>query len=79
MSETEKTRPRFAVAEACFRCGDPIVKMQEYSEDNEHGGAPITALIEKHWVTPHGALCLKCYKWYVSKWWEHRMAKDWLS
>jgi hypothetical protein len=55
MTSKEKTRQWFAIADACFRCRDPIVKMQEYSEDNEHGSVPVTALIEKHWVTPHGA------------------------
>jgi len=79
MTEREKTRPRFAIADGCFRCREPIVRMQEYSEDNEHAGAPVTALVERHRVTPHGALCQKCYPWYVSKWREHRMAKEWLS
>ena len=79
MTEGQKTRPRFAVGEACFRCGQAIVKMQPYAEDNEHGGAPVTALVETHWVTAHEPLCPKCSPWYVSKWREHRAAKDRLS
>ena len=68
---------RFAIADACVRCKDPIVKRVEYSEENIHSGAPVTATIEKHYVTAHGALCLKCYTWYIGKWGEHRMAQKW--
>lgn len=79
MNGNGKGRSKFAIAQACFRCGAPIVRMQAYSEESEHGGAPVTALVETHWVTAHGALCPECYPWYVSKWKERRMAKEWLS
>ncbi len=76
MTETKKTRPKFAAGDACFRCKQAIVKIQPWAEDNEHGGAPVTALVESHWVTPYGALCPKCYPSFVMKWQEELMAKD---
>lgn len=79
MTEREKARPRVAVGDVCFHCKEQIVKIQTCSEANEQGGAPITALVERHWVTPHGALCDQCHLWYVVKWGEYRMAKEWLS
>jgi hypothetical protein len=77
--ENAKQGRRYAIADACFRCKGPIVKIEEYSEDNIHSGAPVTATVEKHYVTSHGALCQKCYPRYVSMWREHVMAKRWAT
>jgi hypothetical protein len=68
---------RFAIAATCFKCEKQIVKTEVYSKDNVHCGAPIAATIERHYATPHGAICLECYHWYVSLWRQHLNAEEW--
>ena len=59
---------QFAIADVCSKCKKPIVVMTDEEMRKKFGGAPITAIVSLHYVTPWGVVCKDCMPNVTEKW-----------
>ncbi len=71
-----KKKVKFAISDMCFRCKKPIVEMTSPESIEKLGGAPVTAKIHTHYVTPWGPVCDDCLKGVMEKWVQYVRFKE---
>ncbi len=67
---------KFAISDVCFRCKKPIVEMTGPESRKRFAGAPVTAVIHAHYVTPWGPACAECLKGVMEKWGQYVRFKE---
>ena len=67
---------KYALSTICFRCKKPVVEMTAQEIRKRFGGAPITAIIKEHYITPWGVACPDCMKHLCGLWGQYKLFQE---